>query len=227
MTEGQKKILLVEDEAGIAQFIWQGLAEENLAVSWENDGKSGMETALSQKFDVILLDWMLPNYSGLDICKAIREKEIETPVIFLTARDTVHDTVNALHAGADDYIKKPFHFEELLARIEVQLRKSQWSDRDLVLGNILIKSATREVFLDEKNIHLTQKEFDLLYYLISHKNEVCERKKIIEDVWDIHFEYDNSVLDVYMNSIRKKLNINKDDERLQTIRGVGFMAKEN
>lgn len=225
MTE-KSRILLIEDEPGIAQFVQQGLEEENYAVQWEKDGKTGMQTALTQNFDLILLDWMLPFYSGIEICEAIRNHKIDTPIIFLTAKDTVHDTVQALQSGADDYIKKPFHFEELLARIQVQLRKNTLPNHDVSLGNIDLKSSSREAFLNGKAIHFTQKEFDFLYYLIQHKNTVCERKKIIEDVWEIHFDYDTSVLDVYMNAIRKKLNLTKDDEMLQTIRGVGFMAKE-
>ncbi|MDO5655710.1 MAG: response regulator transcription factor [Flavobacteriaceae bacterium] len=226
MTEPEVKILLIEDEPGIAGFIRQGLQEENYIVTWEADGNRGARLAVEEEFDLFLLDWVLPGVSGIDICRLIRNKGKETPVIFITAKDTVQDTVEALKSGADDYIKKPFHFEELMARIDVQLRKNIISNKELRLNHILLIPNKREVFVNEVLVHLTVKEFDLLHYLISNKNQVCERKKIIEEVWDIHFDYDTSVLDVYMNSIRKKLGLNKEDEILQTIRGVGYMAKE-
>ncbi|MGI9526736.1 MAG: response regulator transcription factor [Weeksellaceae bacterium] len=220
------RILVVEDEPGILAFLKQGLEEEGYKVESAGHGLIGYEYAIHHDYDLILLDWMLPEMSGLEICSKIREKGILTPVIFLTAKDMVADTVQALRMGANDYIKKPFDFEELLARIEVQLRENDKEDRLLVLGNIKLNSETRETFLNNQPIHLTQKEFDLLEYLIQNKNKVCSRQKIIVDVWDIHFDYDTAILDVYMNAIRKKLNLTKDDEILQTIRGVGFMAKD-
>ena len=222
----KSKILLVEDEPGIASFIVEGLTEEGYEVHWAENGEKGWNAVNSADFDLFLLDWMLPHYSGLEICQMLREKKYEQPVIFLTARDTVQDTVEALKSGADDYMKKPFHFEELLARIEVQLRKNDVGSKELSLGSIVVKSGSREVFLEGNPVHLTQKEFDLLHYLLLHKNSVCERKKIIEEVWDIHFDYDTSVLDVYMNSIRKKLKLHVENDILQTVRGVGFIAKD-
>lgn len=150
----------------------------------------------------------------------------QTPIIFLTAKDTVQDTVTGLHAGANDYIKKPFSFDELLARIEVQLRHPQQSSV-LHLGNIQLDASTYQTWVEDSEVKLTHKEFLLLKLLIENKGTVCTRKQIIEDIWDIHFDYDTSVIDVFMNAIRKKLGMKKEDQRIQTIRGVGYIAHDH
>ena len=200
------KLLLVEDEIGIMQFLQQGLEEEGYEVQTANNGETGLELALSHKFDLILLDWMLPKMTGLEICKAFREKNTTTPILFLTAKDTVQETVEGLKAGANDYIKKPFSFDELLERIKVQLR-DKINTPVLVLGNVEIDLQKHAVTVDGNEVSLTQKEFDLLHYLVKNKGKVCTRTEIIQDVWDIHFEYDTGVIDVFMNAIRKKLNL--------------------
>jgi DNA-binding response OmpR family regulator len=218
------KILLVEDEIGIANFLKQGLEEEGYSVLVANDGKSGLELALSQKVNLILLDWILPQMNGIDVCKRIREKDDLTPIIFLTAKDTIQETIEGLKAGANDYIKKPFSFDELVERIKIHFRKTIF-DEILVLGTIKIIQSKHQVFVENDEILLTQREYELLVYLIKNQGKVCTRNQIIEDVWDIHFEYDTGVIDVFMNSIRKKLNINKDD-LIKTIRGVGYIAND-
>lgn len=219
------KILIVEDEVGIADFLKQGLEEEGYSVSVAYDGESGLAMALQQKANVILLDWMLPKMHGIDICKAIRKANIQTPILFLTARDTVQETIEGLKAGANDYIKKPFSFDELIERIKIHFRNTASNDL-LVLGNISIDPSKHQVLLGDQEVNLTQREYELLVYLIKNKGKVCTRNQIIEDVWDIHFEYDTGVIDVFMNAIRKKLNLNKEEDLIKTIRGVGYIAND-
>ncbi|MCZ8196666.1 MAG: response regulator transcription factor [Flavobacterium sp.] len=219
------KILLVEDEKGISNFLKQGLEEEGYEIYLAEDGKMGLDLANSVKPDLILLDWMLPKMFGLEVCKAIRQTDTKTPILFLTAKDTIQETIEGLKAGANDYIKKPFSFEELLLRIRIHLKEENKSDV-YTLGNIKINTLTFQIYVDDKEISFTQREYELLLYLIKNKGKVCSRTQIIEDVWDIHFEYDTGVIDVFMNAIRKKLNINKDEELIKTIRGVGYIAND-
>ena len=219
------KILIIEDEVGIADFLKQGLEEEGYTVLVAYDGEAGLALALEQKVNVILLDWMLPKMNGIDICKAIRKANIQTPILFLTARDTVQETIEGLKAGANDYIKKPFSFDELIERIKIHFRNTASNDI-LVLGNISIDPSKHQVLLGDQEVNLTQREYELLVYLIKNKGKVCTRNQIIEDVWDIHFEYDTGVIDVFMNAIRKKLNLNKEEDLIKTIRGVGYIAND-
>ncbi len=222
------KILIVEDEIGIANFMIQGLQEENMALTHCMSGEDALLKINQEQFDIILLDWMILNLSGLEVCKAIRTSENpnkKTPIIFITAKDTVEDTIEGLNAGANDYIKKPFNFNELVARINVYLRQNQ-KDEFLKFGNISINPKTHQTFLDNQIVELTLKEFQLLTYLFKNKNRICTRKEIIENIWEIHFEYDTSVIDVFINALRNKLNLKKDDPRLQTIRGVGYIAND-
>jgi len=220
------RILVIEDEAGIARFLRQGLEEEAYTVDVAGEGNAGLEQALTGQYDLLLVDWMLPGISGIELCREFRKVDTETPVIFLTAKDTVQDTVYGLKAGANDYIKKPFHFEELLARIKVQLRQKDGSQAALTLGGISLNTETHQVFNKGERVALTRKEFALLEYLIRNKGRVCRRTSIIAKVWDIHFEYNTGVIDVYINSLRKKLKLDKEEDYIQTIRGVGYMAKE-
>jgi DNA-binding response OmpR family regulator len=219
------KILIVEDEAGIVQFLKQGLEEEGYEISTALDGLLGFELFKKESFDLILLDWMLPKMNGLELCKAIRIKDKTIPIIFLTAKDTIQETIEGLKAGANDYIKKPFSFDELLERIKIHFR-NQEENEVLTLGNIEINVDLHQVLIDKNRVALTQREFELLYYLIKNKGKVCTRTQIIEDVWDIHFDYDTGVIDVFMNSIRKKLNLKKEDDYIKTIRGIGYIANE-
>ena len=219
------KILVVEDEIGIANFLKQGLEEEGYGVLVANDGKTGLELALTQKVNLILLDWIIPKMTGIEVCKSIRKTDTTTPIIFLTAKDTVQETIEGLKAGANDYIKKPFSFDELLERIKIHFRNLT-VDNVLVLGYIQIIQSKYQVLVDNQEIALTQREFELLAYLVKNKGKVCTRTQIIEDVWDIHFDYDTGVIDVFMNSIRKKLNLKIDKDYIKTIRGVGYIAND-
>ncbi len=218
-------ILIIEDEKGIVDFLQQGLEEEGYTISTAFNGEEGLKKALEFSVDLVLLDWMLPKMQGIDVCKNIRIEKSNLPVIFLTAKDTVQETIEGLKAGANDYIKKPFSFEELLERIKIHFRTKD-EIKILTLGNITIDKSKFQVFVDNKEVSLTQREFELLEYLIKNKGQVCTRTNIIEDVWDIHFEYDTGVIDVFMNAIRKKLNLSKDQELIKTIRGVGYIANE-
>lgn len=201
------------------------MEEENYDVSLAMDGQAGLHKAQSEQPDLILLDWMLPKLTGLEVCQAIRKNDKSTPILFLTAKDTIQETIEGLKAGANDYIKKPFSFEELLERIKIHFRNKN-ENKVLTLGNIILDKNTFQVFVDKKEVNLTQREFELLAYLIKNKGHVCTRTNIIEDVWDIHFEYDTGVIDVFMNAIRKKLNLTKEQELIKTIRGVGYIAND-
>lgn len=218
-------ILIVEDEVGIVQFLQQGLEEEGYTITTASDGLMGFDYTQKTNFDLILLDWMLPKMNGLEVCKAIRNKDSNTPIIFLTAKDTVQETIEGLKAGANDYIKKPFSFEELVERIKIHFR-NQTENQVLFLGKIQIDLTKHNVTINEQEITLTQREFELLCYLVRNKGKVCTRNQIIEDVWDIHFDYDTGVIDVFINAIRKKLNLKIEEDYIKTIRGVGYIAND-
>ncbi|MFQ3173601.1 MAG: DNA-binding response OmpR family regulator [Flavobacterium sp.] len=218
-------ILIVEDEVGIVQFLKQGLEEEGYEITAAFDGLQGFELVQNNSFDLILLDWMMPKMSGLDLCKAIRIKDSDTPIIFLTAKDTIQETIEGLKGGANDYIKKPFSFEELVERIKIHFRKQKEADI-LIIGAIVIDLAKHTVSVNENEVSLTHREFELLSYLVKNKGRVCTRTQIIEDVWDIHFEYDTGVIDVFINAIRKKLNLRIEEDYIKTVRGVGYIAND-
>jgi DNA-binding response OmpR family regulator len=219
------RILLVEDEAGIVQFLQQGLEEEGYEITTASDGEKGLELLLNENYELVLLDWMLPNLSGLEVCKIFREKNKTTPIIFLTAKDTVQETIEGLQAGANDYIKKPFSFDELVERIKIHFRNLE-ETKKLHLGPIEINLSQHTVSVNNELVTLTHREFELVSFLIKNKGKVCTRTQIIEEVWNIHFDYDTGVIDVFMNSIRKKLNLKKEEEYIKTIRGVGYLAND-
>jgi DNA-binding response OmpR family regulator len=220
------RALVIEDETGIANFISDGLKEEGFAVDIADNGIRGLEMSLSNEYDIILLDWMIPGINGIEVCRQMRKENLTVPIIFLTAKDTVQDTIFGLEAGANDYIKKPFAFMELLARIRVQLRTKEGEHSVLKLGDIELNLDTRQVSRNQVDIQLTQKEFSLLEFLIRNKNKVCTRTRIIEHVWDIHFDSDTSVIDVYINFLRKKLDAAGAGNFIHTLRGVGYIARE-
>ncbi|MDP3914111.1 MAG: response regulator transcription factor [Bacteroidota bacterium] len=218
------RILIVEDEAFIANFLRDGLEEEGFAVDVADNGKKGLQLAFDSmdEYDVILLDWMLPGMSGIEICRNIRLENKTVPIIFLTAKDTVDDVVFGLKTGANDYIRKPFSFEELLARIQVLMRKNETESVVFSALGIEMNIEKHTVTKNSRQIEFTQKEFSLLEYLLRNKGKVCRRTRIIEKVWDIHFDYDNSVIDVYINALRKKLDEPGKPSVITTVRGVGY-----
>ncbi len=221
------RILVVEDESSIANFVADGLREENFAVDVARNGLEGRSLALTNDYDVLLLDWLLPGLSGIEVCKAVRRENSSVPVIFLTARDTVEDVVFALDGGANDYIRKPFRFDELLARIRVQLRSKPGEELMLRAGDVELHPATHIVLKAGKEVSLTPREFALLEFLFRNKGKVCTRTRIIEHVWDMHFDSDTSVIDVYINYLRKKLGRPDELPIIQTVRGVGYLVRED
>ncbi len=223
------RIFLAEDEAAIAGFLKEGLEEEGFAVDLAINGRDALEMAMINlnEYDIILLDWMMPGVSGIEICRSVRKENKTIPIIFLTAKDTVDDTVFGLEAGANDYIKKPFAFEELLARIRVLLRNKTGEQTIFETGNIVLNTDAHTVTKSGALIELTQKEFALLEYLLRNKGKVSRRSRIIEKIWDIHFDKDTSVIDVFINSLRKKLDTKNTPSFIQTIRGVGYRVNDN
>lgn len=218
------RILIVEDETTIANFIKEGLEEEGFAVDIADNGKRGLQLALSNldEYDVILLDWMLPGLNGIEICRAVRKENKSVPIIFLTAKDTVDDAVFGLESGANDYIRKPFSFEELLARIRVLMRKNDVETVVFKVADIEMNIEKHTITKSGKPIELTQREFALFEFFLRNKGKVCRRTRIIEKVWDIHFDYDNSIIDVYINFLRKKLDDPSKPSIIQTVRGIGY-----
>ena len=218
------RILIVEDETSIANFIKEGVEEEGFAVDTADNGKKGLQLALNNldEYDVILLDWMLPGLNGIEICRAIRKENQSVPIIFLTAKDTVDDAVFGLESGANDYIRKPFSFEELLARIRVLMRKNEVETVIFSVADIEMNIEKHTLTKNGKPIELTQREFALFEFFIRNKGKVCRRTRIIEKVWDIHFDYDNSIIDVYINFLRKKLDDPGMPSIIQTVRGIGY-----
>lgn len=223
------RILIVEDEIAIANFISDGLKEEGFAVDSADNGRIGLQLALDNlsEYDVILLDWMLPGMSGIDICRAIRKTDQHIPIIFLTAKDTADDAVFGLESGANDYIRKPFSFEELLARIRVLMRTKQQEMTVFTAKDIELNVDKHTVYRKGQQVELTQKEFALLEFLLRNKGKVARRTRIIEKVWDIHYDHDNSVIDVYINALRKKLDIPGQPSLITTVRGVGYKIEEH
>lgn len=222
------RLLLVEDETSIANFIKEGLEEEGFAVDVAYNGKEGAAMALGylEEYDLLLLDWMLPGLNGIEICRQVRREDAKIPIIFLTAKDTVDDVVFGLEAGANDYIRKPFAFDELLARIRTLLRSKEGSNHLFFSGNIQMDVDAYQVTKGGQKVELTQKEFALLEYLLRNKGKVCRRARIIEKVWDIHFNHDTSVIDVYINFLRKKLDKPGEPSFVETLRGVGYRINE-
>lgn len=223
------RVLLVEDETAISNFIAEGLQEEGFAVDVAHNGREGLNLALENlaEYDLILLDWMLPGLSGIEICRAIRKENTALPIIFLTAKDTVDDVVFGLETGANDYLRKPFAFEELLARMRVLLRESTGEQNVFSCRDIELNNATHQVMKAGRPVELTQKEFALLELLLRNKGKACRRTRIIEKVWDIHFDHDTSVIDVYINFLRKKLDTSGQASFIQTLRGIGYRINED
>ena len=223
------RILLAEDESAIAGFIKEGLEEEGFAVDVAGNGKQALTMAMDfiDEYDIYLLDWMLPGVSGIEICRSIRKENKNVPIVFLTAKDTVDDTVFALESGANDYLKKPFAFEELLARIRVLLRNKNGEQNIFEKDDINLNTEVHQVMKAGLPVELTQKEFALLEYLLRNKGKVCRRTRIIEKVWDVHFDKDTSVIDVFINSLRKKLDTTGKESFIQTVRGVGYRVNEH
>ena len=224
------KILIIEDETKIARFLELELKHEGYAVELAYDGRTGYEKAVAGDIDLIILDLMLPELSGIEVCRRVR-KESDVPIIMLTAKDDVSDKVMGLDSGADDYLTKPFAIEELLARIRVVLKRKSKQEADnphiLKVGKLALNVDEYSVTYAGEEISLSKKEFELLKYLMENKGIVLSRDKILEHVWGYDYFGDTNVTDVYIRYLRNKIDQKYGDQFIHTIRGVGYMFKEN
>ena len=216
-------ILIVEDEQNLARFIELELTHENYTVDIENDGKVGLDKALSKPDDLYILDLMLPNINGLEICRQIRQKTT-TPIIIITAKSETYDKVAGLDYGADDYIVKPFDIEELLARIRAVLRRQP--DKDVLdINGIIIDKDAFKVTVNGHQLELTKTEYDLLYVLAENRNHVMQREQILDHVWGYNSEVETNVVDVYIRYLRNKLKPFNKEKSIETVRGVGYVIR--
>ena len=223
MTE---RILIVEDEVPIADFVRRGLLLEDYAVEVAYDGYEGLERALNNSPNLIILDIMLPGIDGLEVCRQVR-RQSDVPIIMLTAKDAVPDRVAGLEAGADDYLVKPFAFDELVARIRALLRRHRpTTSEELRFAGLRLNPATREVYRDDRPIDLTAKEYDLLELFMRHPRQVLTRDTIYDQVWGYDFGGESNIIDVYIRYLRSKLEAEGEPRLIQTVRGVGYALRE-
>ena len=218
------RLLLIEDERQVASFIRKGLEEEGYAVEWAEAGREGERRALAEPFDLVLLDLRLPDVHGLEVCRAVRRHDPALPILMLTALDAVDDRVAGLRAGADDYLPKPFAFDELLARVEALLRRAvlEPADRAYVDGPLSLDPATRRCACSGELIELSATEFDLLAYFVARKGQVLTRDEIHRDVWGYRFDRGTNLVDVYVGYVRRKMAVAGCRARIETVRGVGY-----
>lgn len=221
------RILLVEDERRLSNVVKKGLVEDGFAVDQAFDGEEGLYLAESEAYDLIILDLMLPKIDGLKVCRQLRRKKIKTPILILTAKTRVEDKVEGLEVGADDYLTKPFAFAELKARIQALLRRSHnEAEPVLKIADLEVDPIKHEVKRNGKNINLTPKEFAILEYLARHKDQVVTRTQITEHVWDYNFDALSNVVDVFMATLRRKINAGFKNKFIHTIHGVGYKVTE-
>ena len=220
-----KKILIIEDESSISDFVKLELEYEGYQVSIKEDGREGLKEALENDYDLIILDIMLPSMNGFEICRRLK-REKNTPIIMLSAKDSVTDKVNGLQIGADDYIPKPFAIEELLARINAIFRRVDSLDNHIVkFKDLVINRNSRTVSRNDKEINLTNKEYELLMILLDNKDKVVTRDELLEKIWGYEYEPETNVTDVYVRYLRSKLNNENKEEYIQTIRSVGYIMR--
>ena len=220
-----KNILIVEDEANISDFVKGELEYEGYNVCIKEDGREGLEEALKNEYDLIILDVMLPSMNGFEICRRLK-REKQSPIIMLSAKDSVMDKVNGLQIGADDYIAKPFAIEELLARIEVVFRRQDNLNNYIIkFKDITINKSSIVVKRNGNEINLTNKEYELLMILIDNKGKVVTREELLEKIWGYGYEPETNVTDVYIRYLRAKLNNENKEEYIQTVRSVGYIMR--
>ena len=222
------RILIVEDDKKVGAFLEKGLKEEQYAVDICRDGEEAMELAVLNPYDAIVLDIMLPKKDGFAVCRDLRQRGLLTPILMLTAKDTVEDKVAGLTEGADDYLTKPFSFEELLARIRALLRRSQdYKTKVLKVGDLELDPARRQATRSGKKIPLTGKEYALLEYMMRNNGRILTESMIIEHVWDMNYEGTSNIVNVYINYLRKKIDEGAPVKLIQTVRGYGYTIDES
>ncbi|MBL7998347.1 MAG: response regulator transcription factor [Candidatus Kapabacteria bacterium] len=220
------RVLVVEDERKVASFIKRGLEEERYVVELATDGEEGLELALNNVFDAIVLDVMIPKRDGLSVLKELRERGKTTPVLMLTAKSSMEDRVAGLDLGADDYLPKPFHFEELAARLRsIMRRSSNEKSTKLNVGELMLDTVSHIAYLSGREIELTTKEYSLLEYLMRNKNRILSRSMIMQHVWKVSFDPESNIIDVYIKRLRAKIEI-AGNRFIYSIRGVGYRIKE-
>jgi DNA-binding response OmpR family regulator len=222
------KILLVEDDRDIVRFVKRGLLENSYSVDVAFDGETGLRSALQQHYDLIVLDIMLPKLDGREVLRRMKGMEIEAPVIFLTAKDSESDIVQGLNIGADDYVVKPFSFNELLARIRAVLRRGKivHPSSTLQLANLVLELDGHRVFRGKVRIELTPKEYALLELFIRHLGQIITRTMISEKIWDYHFDTTTNVVDVHVSHLRNKIDKDFEPKLLHTVKGVGYVMED-
>ncbi len=220
------RILVVEDERRLAGIIKRGLIEDGYSVDTAYDGDDAQYMGESTPYDLIVLDIMLPKKDGLAVCRELRSKKVNIPILMLTARDTIEDRVKGLDSGADDYLVKPFAFSELLARMRALLRREALSKTPkLQVGDLVLDTLTREIWRGERNIDVTTKEYSILEYFMRHPNIVITRTMLEENVWDYEFDSMSNIIDVYIRRLRCKVDEEGGDSLIQTVRGAGYRLK--
>jgi DNA-binding response OmpR family regulator len=221
------RILVVEDEKKVASFIKKGLEEELYEVDTAANGKEGFELGLTDEYDLIISDIMMPIMNGIQLTKELRKNKITTPILLLTVKDSTKDKVEGLDSGADDYLSKPFAFEEFIARVRALLRRTETQKNNLLtVQDLSIDLASHKITRAGKDIILTPKEYSILEYLLRNKNKIVSRTKLIEHVYDFHFDSGTNVIDVHINKLRTKVDHNFSKQLINTVRGVGYIIKE-
>lgn len=222
------RILVVEDEKKVARFIQQGLEEEHYSVDVTYDGENGAVMAETQAYDLLILDVMLPTMSGLEVTRRLRNAKVATPILMLTAKTATEDKVAGLDSGADDYLTKPFAFAELLARVRSLLRRGSIEKSTLLTcADLELDTVTHKARRGGKNIELTAKEYALLEYFLRNRDRVLSRTIISEHIWDYNFDTGTNLIDVYVNHLRNKIDSTYDKRLIHTVRGVGYVLRED
>ena len=221
------RILVVEDDNGAARFIKKGLSEEGFMTDVVSGGEEGLFMAMTEIYDLIILDVMLPEINGFEVLRAIRQKGVSTPVLFLTAKDEKEDIIHGLDLGADDYLVKPFAFAELLARIRAVLRRGQTSDQmqKLIIADLVLDRVTRQARRNDKIIELTAKEFQLLEYMMRNAGQILTKTMILDRVWGYDFDTQSNIIEVHVNRLRAKVDKDFSTKLIHTVRGVGYVIK--
>ena len=222
------RILVIEDDLTAARFVTKGLQESGYVVDHAADGQTGLDLALSASYEVMVVDRMLPGPNGLSVVQEVRENNISTPVLFLSALGDVEDRVDGLRAGGDDYLVKPFAMSELLARIEALMRRGKVSSEvtQLIVGDLEMDILARKVIRQGKRVYLHPREFKLLEYLMRHAGQLVTRTMLLENVWEYHFDPQTNVIDVHISRLRQKIDKPFDSSILQTVRGAGYKLEQ-